>query len=68
MVLPAPFGPMRPYTEPALTFSDTPSTAVFTPKRFVTLVRRMAISTGFFFRFFAPSATKTSAEAAPSFA
>ena len=48
--------------------SDTPSTAVFAPNRFVTLVRRIAISTGFFFRFFAPSAMKISADGAASFA
>jgi hypothetical protein len=36
VVLPDPFGPINPYTEPSGTVSDRPSTAVTAPKAFVT--------------------------------
>jgi hypothetical protein len=45
VVLPAPFGPMRPVIVPAAIRSDTPSTAFMAPKLFVT--SRTASTTGF---------------------
>src|SRR6478735_5133165 len=40
VVLPAPFGPIRPYIEPRSTSSDTPSTARTPPKCLWTLSSR----------------------------
>ena len=42
VVLPEPFGPIKPYTEPSGTMSESPSTAVTAPKAFVTFEIRTA--------------------------
>jgi hypothetical protein len=42
VVLPDPFGPMNPYTDPVGTERDTSSTATVLPKRLVTASRTMA--------------------------
>src|ERR1700682_2238266 len=43
VVLPAPFGPTRPWIEPCSTSSDTPSTACTPPKCRWTLSRRRSM-------------------------
>ena len=42
VVLPAPFGPMRPKTEPMGTLSESALTATVGPKRRVSVSRTMA--------------------------
>ncbi len=42
VVLPAPFGPSKPYISPGATFRSTPSTAMLTPNRRTRFFARIA--------------------------